>query len=217
MRPALVIFDCDGVLVDSEPLVTRVESAYFAELGYDVDPAEARRRFQGKTVEQVADAVAAALGAPLSPQALYEWGMTTATALAASLQPVPGVRAVIARVRDAGVPSCVASQSPPSRVRLSLQTTELADVFGDRVFTASMVARPKPAPDLFLHAARRMDAEPARCVVIEDSVSGVQAAVAAGMPVIGYAADADAGALAAAGARVAHTMDEVAALLELGS
>ncbi|HEX3549602.1 MAG TPA: HAD family phosphatase [Candidatus Elarobacter sp.] len=214
-RPHLVIFDCDGVLVDSEPVVNAVESAYFATLGYDVDPVEARRRFQGKTVGQVADAIAAAIGHPLDAEALYAWGMTTAVGLVESLQAVPGVRDVIAMVRDRGVPSCVASQSPLPRVRLSLHVTGLAPYFGDHVFTASMVARPKPAPDLFLHAARAMGVDPARCVVIEDSPSGVIAARDAGMTAIGYAADADADALAAAGAVVAHTMPAVARLLAL--
>ena len=132
MRPALVIFDCDGVLVDSEPVVNRAEAAYFATLGYDVDPAEARRRFQGLTVAQVAQAVQDALETPLDAEALYGWGMTTALALVTSLQPVQGVRDVIARVRDAGVPSCVASQSPLPRVLLSLHVTGLAGAFAGR-------------------------------------------------------------------------------------
>jgi HAD superfamily hydrolase (TIGR01509 family) len=212
-RPDLVIFDCDGVLVDSEPVVNRVESAYFTTLGLALDTAEARRRFQGKTVGQVADAVGDALGAPLDAETLYAWAMTTALGLVESLRAVPGVEDVVARVRAAGIPACVASQSPLPRVRLSLRIAGLAAAFGERVFTASMVARPKPAPDLFLHAARQTGADPARCVVIEDSPSGVAGAVAAGMTAFGYAADSDAGALAAAGARVFTSMRELPALL----
>ena len=216
MRPDLVIFDCDGVLVDSESVVTRVESAYFATLGVTIAPDEARRRFQGQTIGQVADAIAAARGAPLDAEALYAWGMTTALGLVESLQAIPGVRDVAEALAAAGVATCVASQSPLPRVRLSLAVTHLASLFGDRVFTASMVARPKPAPDLFLYAASRMTADPARTVVIEDSPSGVTAARAAGMTVFGYAADAagpGAAALRDAGARVFMSMAELPALL----
>jgi HAD superfamily hydrolase (TIGR01509 family) len=205
------------VLVDSEPVVTRVESAYFATLGFEVGVDEARRRFQGCTVGQVADAVAAATGAPLDAETLYTWGMTTALGLVESLRAVPGAEDVVARVRAAGIAACVASQSPLPRVRLSLLLTRFAETFGEHVFTASMVARPKPAPDLFLYAAQRMRADPARCVVIEDSPSGVEAAVAAGMRVVGYAADGGPGvaALHAAGAEVVRAMRDVPALLGL--
>src|SRR5581483_1765575 len=170
MPPDLVIFDCDGVLVDSEPVVTRVESQYFGTLGFTMDEHEMRRRFQGKTVGDVAAAVETQLGRALAPEELYAWGIATASALAESLRAVPGVTDVVDLVRTSGTPVCVASQSPLPRVRLSLAVTNLAAPFGGRIFTASMVARPKPAPDLFLHAAARMDAQPSRCIVIEDSL-----------------------------------------------
>jgi HAD superfamily hydrolase (TIGR01509 family) len=211
----LVIFDCDGVLVDSEPVVTRVESELFTALGYPLDVTEARRRMQGKTVAQVAELVAAELGRALTAEELYSWGMTTALGLVEELHPVPGVREVIAQVAAWDVRTCVASQSPLPRVRLSLAVTQLAAPFGGNVFTASMVARPKPAPDLFLHAAEKMKAVPQRTAVIEDSPSGVLAARAAGMTAFGYAADSDAGALRAAGAQVFAAMDELPALLAL--
>jgi HAD superfamily hydrolase (TIGR01509 family) len=209
----LVIFDCDGVLVDSEPVVNRVEAALFTMLGYPLGVTEARRRMQGKTVGQVAELVAAELGRELSAEELYTWGMTTALGLVEELQPVAGVREVIAQVAAWGLRSCVASQSPLPRVRLSLAVTQLAEPFGANVFTASMVPRPKPAPDLFLHAAQTMGAVPQRTAVVEDSPSGVLAARAAGMTVFGYAADSDAGALRAAGAHVFGAMDELPSLL----
>ena len=211
----LVIFDCDGVLVDSEPVVNRIESEYFGSLGFAIDPREARRRFQGLTVDGVAAAVAAEIGRPLEPESLYAWGMATALALVESLQPVAGVGAVVDALAAAGTPICVASQSPLPRVRLSLAVTGLAAAFGTHVFTASMVARPKPAPDLFLHAAQRMGTVPANCVVIEDSPSGVLAARAAGMTVFGYAVEDGAGAAAleAAGARPFRAMSELPGLL----
>jgi HAD superfamily hydrolase (TIGR01509 family) len=205
----LVIFDCDGVLVNSEPLVNRIEAAYFTELGAPMTAAQAAAQFKGKTVEQVAHALEARIGRPLSPEFGYDWAMTTAFGLVEELQPVPGVRDLIERVRSAGIAICVASQSPLPRVRLSLHVTGLDRYFGANVFTASMVANPKPAPDLFLFAAQRMGVRPEHTVVIEDSPSGVRAARAAGMRVYGYAADENAAALESAGASVFYTMDEL--------
>ena len=211
----LVIFDCDGVLVDSEPIVNRVESEFFATLGFALDPQATRRRFQGLTTAQVAAAVEAEIGRAIPAEDLYSWGMATALGLIESLRPVPGVADVVAQLAAAGTKVCVASQSPLPRVLLSLRVTELAAPFGEHVFTASMVAHPKPAPDLFLHAAERMGADPAHAVVIEDSPSGARAARAAGMTAFGYAAPGGAGpdALAAAGAQVFRAMTELPALL----
>ena len=213
----LVIFDCDGVLIDSEPIVNRIESEFFATAGFAVSPQEARRRFQGLTTDQVGAAVEAEIGRALTADELYSWGMMTALGLVESLEPVAGVRDVVESLIASGTPVCVASQSPLPRVRLSLRVTDLARLFGENVFTASMVARPKPAPDLFLHAAARMRVEPARSVVIEDSPSGVRAACAAGMAVFGYAAEDGAGpdALAAAGAHVFTSMAQLPGLIEL--
>jgi HAD superfamily hydrolase (TIGR01509 family) len=205
----LVIFDCDGVLVNSEPLVNRIEAAYFTELGAPMTAAQAAAQFKGKTVEQVAHALEARIGRPLSPEFGYDWAMTTAFAFVSELRPVRGVAALIERVQANGTGICVASQSPLARVRLSLHVTDLARYFGAHVFTSSMVARPKPAPDLFLFAAQRMGVPPERTIVIEDSPSGVLAARAAGMRVYGYAADENAGALESAGATVFYSMDDL--------
>lgn len=205
----LVIFDCDGVLVDSEPLVNRIEAEYFTSLGFTTTPDEVRALFKGKTVEQVVDALQERLGRALPASFAYNWGTSVALGFVQELRAVPGVERVIEQLRQANVPICVASQSPLPRVRLSLRVTKLDHHFGDNVFTASMVAKPKPAPNLFLFAAKRMHANPGRAVVIEDSPSGVVAARAAGMHVYGYAADEDAGALSGAGAQVFYSMDEL--------
>jgi len=117
-------------------------------------------------------------------------------------------------VLEAGRSVCVASQSPSPRVRLSLGVCDLSRYFGGRVFTASQVARPKPAPDLFLYAAAQLGVAPERCTVIEDSPSGVRAAVAAGMRVFGYAADENAERLAAAGAATFYDMAELPSLIQ---
>lgn len=208
-RHNLVIFDCDGVLVDSEPLVNRIEAEYFTSLGFHTTPDESRALFKGKTIQDVIDALEARLGKPVSASVAYDWGTSVALGLAQELQAIPGVERLIQRLQGASVPICVASQSPLPRVRLSLLTTGLDRYFGEDVFTASMVERPKPAPDLFVFAARRMGVDPKNTIVIEDSPSGVIAARAAGMRVYGYAADEDAGALQSAGAEVFNSMDEL--------
>jgi HAD superfamily hydrolase (TIGR01509 family) len=146
---------------------------------------------------------------------VYDWAMQTAYGLKQELREIPGVRALIERLRAAAVPIAVASQSPLGRVRLSLALCRLDGYFGAHVSTASMVARPKPAPDVYLHAAASLAAAPADCIVIEDSPSGVIAARAAGMTVYGYAADEDADALARAGALVFRDMAELPARLGL--
>lgn len=205
----LVIFDCDGVLVDSERLVDQIEAEYFTSLGFHTTADEVRRLFKGKTVQQVIDAVETRLGRPFPASLAYDWGTSVALGLAQELRAVPGVEGVIQRLQAAGVPVCVASQSPLPRVRLSLRVTHLDRYFGERVFTASMVTSPKPAPDLFLFAAQRMGIDARDAVVIEDSPSGVLAARAAGMRVFGYAADEDAGALQDAGAEIFYAMDDL--------
>jgi HAD superfamily hydrolase (TIGR01509 family) len=212
-RPELVIFDCDGVLVDSERIVNAIESRELARLGIDLTADEVRARFKGKTIDEDNAEVERMYGARVPASWVYDYAMASALGFVRELRAVVGVEDVIAHVQAAGVGSCVASQSPPARVALSLQVTNLAHYFGPRVYTASLVARPKPAPDLFLHAAAALGVAPSACVVIEDSASGVRGAVAAGMTVYGYAADEDANALAAAGARVFTAMDELPALL----
>jgi HAD superfamily hydrolase (TIGR01509 family) len=211
--PAAVIFDCDGVLVASERLVNAIESRELARIGVYLSPDELYLRFKGKTLDQDVAEIERERGAPLPASWVYDYAMATALGFVRELQPVAGVEQVVRRVIAAGLPCGVASQSPPARVALSLAVTNLAHYFGPRVYTASLVERPKPAPDLFLHAAAALGVAPRACVVIEDSPSGVRGALAAGMTVYGYAADEDANALAAAGARVFTAMDELPALL----
>lgn len=205
----LVIFDCDGVLVDSEPLVNRIEAEFFTQAGVPMTPAQAREQFKGKTVEQVVRALEARLGEPLSLGFAYDWAMTTAEALTRELRAVAGVDCLIETLQAQGIAVCVASQSPLARVRLSLHVTALDRYFGEHVFTAGMVCNPKPAPDLFLYAAERMRASPRDTLVIEDSPTGVLAARSAGMRVFGYAADEDAAALQNAGAEIFYAMSDL--------
>jgi len=211
----LVIFDCDGVLVDSEPLVNRVEAAFLSSRGWSLTPAEAGALFKGRTLVEIVRMIRARIPGGLSEVDVYAHAMTTAQIFQKELAAVPGVRALIEALRARDVPICVASQSLPPRVRLSLQICGLDALFGEHVFTASMVPRPKPAPDLFLHAARALRAPPETCIVIEDSPSGVRAAVAAGMKVLGYAAAESPEALRQAGAVTFSRMSDVPGLIGL--
>jgi HAD superfamily hydrolase (TIGR01509 family) len=210
----LVIFDCDGVLVDSEHLVNEVEAHVMARLGLALSPEDARASFMGRTVEEVVAILESRIDARLPAAWTYDWAMATALGFVRGLRPVPGVADVVDLLARRGIATCVASQSPRPRVDLSLAVTGLAARFDDRVSTASVVPRGKPAPDLFLFAAARMGVDPARAAVVEDSPSGVVAAVGAGMTVFGYAAREDAADLAAAGATTFAAMDALPALLD---
>jgi HAD superfamily hydrolase (TIGR01509 family) len=209
----LIIFDCDGVLVDSEPISNGVLAAMLAEQGLALDVAEARRRFQGLTLAEVQRDAESAVGRTLPAGWLDEFIARRAVEFDRGLRAVPGASAAVTAVLAAGLAVCVASQGSLRKTARSLALTGLEGFFpaGAR-FSAEQVARGKPAPDLFLHAARCMGAAPARCLVVEDTPSGVSAAVSAGMSVLGFAADADADALAAAGA---ETFEELAELPDL--
>lgn len=211
----VVIFDCDGVLVDSERLVSRLEAGLISNLGLPIDEEQARVMFKSKTIAQTAQLIEQQLGRPLPAAWVYDWGFEVAALFERELKAVPGVMDVVQALAQANVPLCVASQSPAERIALSLNVTGLATYFRERMYSASMVKCPKPAPDLFLFAAAQMATDPSRCVVIEDSPSGVIGARAAGMDVFGYAGDEDAQALAAAGATVFNSMSELPPLLGL--
>ena len=193
----LVIFDCDGVLVDSEPIANRVLSERLAEVGLHMDADEVMRRFVGRRL----------------PAGFAEaWDAALFRAFDAELEPVAGVIEVI---RELTMPICVASNSSRERMAVSLRAAGLVRFFERRVFSAAGVARPKPAPDLFLHAAAAMGVPPSRCAVIEDTPTGVRAAVAAEMAVYGYAGggSSSADALTAAGATLFREMRALPALL----
>jgi len=180
----LVIFDCDGVLVDSERIAVRVEAEYLAELGWPLSQAEIVERFMGRTTEYMDEAVLALLGSRLPGDWKDQFQRRYREAFAAELAPVDGVLEVLDQL---SVPTCVASSGSHDKLRLTLGHTGLYGRFEGRIFSGYEVANGKPAPDLFLHAAARMGAEPARCAVVEDSRYGVLAARAAGMRAFGYA------------------------------
>ena len=180
----LVIFDCDGVLVDSERLAVRVECEYLTELGWPLSQAEIVERFMGRTDQYMDDAIEARLGHRLPVDWREQFARRYREAYAAELAPVDGVLDALDRI---SVPTCVASSGSHDKLRFTLGHTGLYERFEGRIFSGDEVADGKPAPDLFLHAAARMGASPARCAVVEDSRPGVLAARAAGMRAFGYA------------------------------
>jgi HAD superfamily hydrolase (TIGR01509 family) len=182
IAPDLIIFDCDGVLVDSEVLSCRCLSHALAGYGIELDVDQALDLFLGRSVTAVFEHYEA-LGRPIPRQFATELKMGVRAAFVSSLQAVEGVSSILEELR---IPYCVASSSDVDRVSLSLSLTGLAPHFNSHLYTSQMVKRGKPAPDLFLYAAERMKAEPHRTLVIEDSVSGVRAAKAAGMTVWGF-------------------------------
>jgi len=180
----LVIFDCDGVLVDSEILYNRIAAEQFTACGYPIDTQTAIRRFTGLSTPTMIGIVEAETGLAMPADFAQRCRARATAVMDRELNAVDGVDAVLA----AHAPfRCVASSSSPARIRRSLATTGLDRHFEDRtIFSAAMVANGKPAPDLFLHAAGEMGRAPDGCIVIEDSLPGVQAAVAAGMTVLGF-------------------------------
>jgi HAD superfamily hydrolase (TIGR01509 family) len=179
----LLVFDCDGVLIDSETIVCRVEVQALAEIGYSLELERFMERFVGKAARDGRALIEAELGRKLPAGFEAETARRVAEAFARELKAVAGVDDALAAIPGR---RCVASSSLPERLAYTLGLTGLAKWFGDAVFSVSMVARGKPAPDLFLHAARAMAADPARCLVIEDSAPGITAAKAAGMMALGF-------------------------------
>ncbi|HEX5309771.1 MAG TPA: HAD family hydrolase [Solirubrobacteraceae bacterium] len=212
----LVIFDCDGVLVDSEVISNRVLAAMLTEQGLPTTLPQARREYQGLLLGDVLARAEVRLGRSLPVDWLARYEAERSEAFRGELQPVVGAVETVERLRAAGLRVCVASQGKLEKTRLSLTLTGLDLLFPERVrFSAYSVANGKPAPDLFLYAAATIGVKPAACAVVEDTPSGVQAAVAAGMRAIGYAADSDERALSEAGAERLGSLDELPRLLGL--
>ncbi|HRE59876.1 MAG TPA: HAD family hydrolase [Micropepsaceae bacterium] len=216
--PALVIFDCDGVLVDSEAIANDTLAEALTALGLPMSGAEARRRFVGLSFASVCRKLTEEHGLELPAGWADEVEARDFAAFRARLKPVPGVRQLIAAVDAAGIKKCVASSGSFAKMDVTLGVTGLRLHFDGAIFNSSQVARGKPAPDLFLHAARMMGVPPEQALVIEDSVYGVMGARAAGMRVIGYCGDpaTDRTALASAGAEIVTGMAEVPRLIGIG-
>ena len=207
----LVIFDCDGVLVDSEVLAVEVDKRILAELGWHLSTDEIVEKFLGTSSASFTEKVEAHLGYQLPPGWDDQYNPWFDEAFESDLQAVEGVEAALDEITAL---TCVASSGSHTKIRKTLGLTGLFPRFAGRIFSATEVEYGKPAPDLFLHAAERMGVDPERCVVIEDSAYGVRAAQSAGMHVFGYAGGlTPAERLRGAGAIVFDAMSELPDLL----
>lgn len=213
--PDLVIFDCDGVLVDTETVANQRLSEIIAGHGLAISMADCRKRFMGRTMKSVRDLLLEQEGIDLGDDFPDRWLAGLPALFADGVEAIPYVREVVLLLQMIDTPYCVASSAKVEKMHLTLGATGLLPLFEDVLFSAWMVDRGKPAPDLFLHAAATMGEDPQRCVVIEDSVAGALAGRAAGMRVLGFAADplTDAQGLAEAGAEVFDSMHKLPALL----
>ncbi|MDX3588631.1 HAD family hydrolase [Streptomyces europaeiscabiei] len=199
MRYDLVIFDNDGVLVDSEPISNRLLAEYLTELGHPTSYEESIRDYMGSAMHRIHELVLERTGTTLPGDFDDVFHQRVFAAFERELEPVPGVVAVLEKLVADEVPYCVASSGSHKRIRVGHRTTGLDRWFREGlVFSSQDVGRGKPAPDLFLHAAERMGVAPERCAVVEDSPLGVRAGIAAGMDVYGYAAMTPAGKLGGA-------------------
>jgi HAD superfamily hydrolase (TIGR01509 family) len=181
----LVIFDCDGVLIDSEPIANRVFRDLLESAGLRLSLEEVMSAFVGNTRDGCIALAGSMLGRPLPSDFGKRWDKALFAALRAEVKPVAGVPELLAGMK---VPFCVASNGNPDRMAWALDHAGLMPWVRGKLFTASEVAHPKPAPDLFLHAAKGMGAAPSACAVVEDTPTGVRAGIAAGMTVFGFAA-----------------------------
>jgi HAD superfamily hydrolase (TIGR01509 family) len=209
----LAIFDCDGVLVDSDRISLRIQAEQIRALGLPLTDGDCVREFLGIGMPATLRRIEEWLGRPLPDGWEADLEAEVEAAFRRELRPVPGIVEALDRI---SLQTCVASSGSHEKMTLTLGLTGLYERFAGRIFSADEVERGKPDPDLFFYAAERMGVVPERCVVIEDSPWGVAAAVAAGMSALGYAADADPGAAAIlrdAGAIVFTEMVELPELL----
>jgi HAD superfamily hydrolase (TIGR01509 family) len=200
---ALVIFDCDGVLVDSDRISLRIQAERITALGLPTTYEDCVRDFLGIGMPATLANLEERLGRPLPDGWVDDLDAAVRDAFRRELRPVAGIEAALDAIEQ---PTCVASSGSQEKMRLTLGLTGLRDRFAGRIFSADEVAHGKPAPDLFLLAAERMGAAPSDCIVVEDSPVGVRAARAAGMRALGYAAEGDGSALSHEGATVFTSM-----------
>jgi HAD superfamily hydrolase (TIGR01509 family) len=201
-RTQLVIFDCDGVLVDSEPIACRTFTEALREIGLEVTQEQMFDNFVGYSMKHCMELVERMLGRPAPENFVAELQARTFARFKAELKAMPRIEQALDELEASGIPFCVASSGAPEKMRTTLGITGLLPRFEGKMFSATQVARGKPAPDVYLFAAAQMGAEPGRCVVVEDAPPGVRAGVSAGMTVLGFAAQTPPGQLEAAGAHV---------------
>lgn len=205
----LVIFDCDGVLVDSDRISLRIQAERISALGLEMTYEDCVREFLGLGMEATLEILAERLGRPVPEGWETELDAAVREGFRRELQPVSGV---VEALEEIDLPTCVASSGSHEKMRLTLGLTGLWDRFAGRIFSADEVKRGKPAPDLFLHASSRLSTPPERCIVVEDSPFGIAAAKTAGMSALGFAAETPASPLDGADA-VFTTMEDLPGLI----
>jgi HAD superfamily hydrolase (TIGR01509 family) len=215
--PKLVIFDCDGILVDTENLANRRLAEWFVAAGYPTTFEYCRKYFSGRSMASVQKEIEETTTVWLGADFVDRWNAGLPDLFAHGVEAIPYVRDFIEAVRAAGIPYCVATSARISKMHITLGQTGLLPLFEHAMFSSTMVSRGKPFPDLFLHAAKTMGFAPADCIVIEDSVAGTQAGIAAGMRVYAYHGDpySDRDGLASAGGVLFDDMRELAGLVPI--
>lgn len=215
-RPHLIIFDCDGVLVDSEPVANRVVAVALTELGWPMTPEEADRLFLGMSFPSMVPVIEARIGRILPP----DWGrglqQTLMAAMATEVCAVPGALAALDGVTAMGLPWRIASNSSHAEMAVKFARIGIAARATGRTHSYQDVPNGKPAPDIYLAAAAAEGVAPADCLVIEDSITGARAAAAAGMPCLGFAPHGPHPALAATGAYLFDAMQDVPGIIAAG-
>ena len=210
MNPKCIIFDCDGTIVDSEPLTNKVVAEMAGELGIKMTEDEATKKFGGKTLDAVIYGMKELSEKDIPSDWLPRLIEKVSDSYKKNLVPMEGIEKLLDKIR---IPVCVASNGEPRHVKGSLNLTGLNKYFKGNIFTASDVGIPKPAPDLFLYAAKKMGFKPKECIVIEDSVTGVTAAIQANIRVYGLTKMCSAKVLEDAGATAFRNMQEQEGLL----
>ncbi|MEQ1889890.1 MAG: HAD family hydrolase [Alphaproteobacteria bacterium] len=215
--PRLVIFDCDGVLVDSEPVANHILAAAITRLGHPMSVTQTRSAFVGLSMSQIMKDISVLTGQALLDDWRQQLQEETYAAFRQCLHAIPGVDQAVARIKAEKIALCVASSGSCDKMELTLGLTGLRSYFGENLFSSTMVARGKPHPDLFLYAAAQMGVLPSQSVVIEDSAPGVAGARAAGMRVFAYTGDPESNAaeLTAKGGEIFTDMARLPGLLGL--
>jgi HAD superfamily hydrolase (TIGR01509 family) len=215
--PKLVIFDCDGILVDTENLANRRLAEWLVTAGYPTSFEYCRKHFSGRSMASVQKQIEEEASVRLGADFVDRWNAGLPDLFAHGVEAIPYVREFVEAVRSAGIAYCVATSARVSKMHITLGQTGLLSLFEHAMFSSTMVGRGKPFPDLFLHAAKTMGFAPADCVVIEDSVAGTQAGIAAGMRVFSYHGDpySDRDGLIQAGGILFNDMRELAGLVPI--
>lgn len=209
MALELIIFDCDGVLVDTEHITGLFFQRYLHAEGVTLADEDAIHRYSGWSLAAAVDDIEGLTGKTVPEDFIDSFRTETMATMATELQAIPGIKDALQSLAHR---KCVASNGPLNKMELTLRVTQLEQYFGGAIFSAYEIEKWKPEPDLFLHAAEQMKVAPERCLVVEDSIHGIEAAVAAGMQVMGYTPRAQRPAFRRAGAQ---TFRDMAALPEL--